>query len=58
VSLLNPLEQAKVISRRNIGHSEASSSISTIIKAVLAIENEVIPPTTGIANLNAKSMDL
>ena len=39
--------------RRNIGHSEASSSISTIIKAVLAIEKGIIPPTAGIDNLSA-----
>ncbi|KAL8979778.1 MAG: hypothetical protein Q9205_004974 [Flavoplaca limonia] len=38
----------------NIGHSEASSSISTIIKAVLAIENGIIPPTAGISELNAE----
>lgn len=41
--------------RRNIGHSEASSSIATIIKLVLAIENNLIPPTAGIVNLNPKS---
>ncbi|MCJ1251645.1 hypothetical protein MMC30_008880 [Trapelia coarctata] len=38
----------------NIGHSESASSISTIIKAVLAVENEVIPPTSGLVTLNRK----
>ncbi|KAL8917449.1 MAG: hypothetical protein Q9208_007943 [Pyrenodesmia sp. 3 TL-2023] len=38
----------------NVGHSEASSSITTIIKVVLAIENEIIPPTAGIVNLNTR----
>ncbi|KAI4095110.1 MAG: hypothetical protein LQ344_001761 [Seirophora lacunosa] len=38
----------------NIGHSEASSSIATIIKLVLAIEKNLIPPTAGIVNLNPK----
>ncbi|KAF2475276.1 putative polyketide synthase [Lindgomyces ingoldianus] len=36
----------------NIGHSEAASSICTIIKAVLALENGIIPPTAGINTLN------
>ena len=40
----------------NIGHSEAASSMSTIIKAVLAIENGIIPPTTGLVVPNKKSM--
>ncbi|KAL9009887.1 MAG: hypothetical protein Q9173_005125 [Seirophora scorigena] len=44
-----------LITRRNIGHSEASSSIATIIKLILAIENDLIPPTAGIVNLNTKS---
>ncbi|KAF7864333.1 uncharacterized protein EAF02_010301 [Botrytis sinoallii] len=38
----------------NVGHSEASSSISTVIKTVLAIERGVIPPTAGVVNLNKK----
>ena len=42
----------------NIGHSEAASSISTIIKAVLAVENGIIPPTAGLIapNKNSKSI--
>lgn len=39
----------------NIGHSEAASSIGTIIKAVLALENGIIPPTTGVTKLNPQS---
>jgi acyl transferase domain-containing protein len=42
----------------NVGHSEASSSISTVMKAVLAIENKIIPPTAGIVNLNQNSKTL
>ncbi|MCJ1284085.1 hypothetical protein MMC26_003416 [Xylographa opegraphella] len=38
----------------NIGHSEASSSISTMIKAILAVEKGIIPPTAGISVLNKK----
>ena len=45
-----------LITCRNIGHSEASSSISTIIKVILAIENRMIPKTTGIKNLNTKGI--
>ncbi|RYP49852.1 hypothetical protein DL768_004507 [Monosporascus sp. mg162] len=36
----------------NIGHSEAASSMATLIKAVLALENGVIPPTAGVTTLN------
>jgi len=42
----------------NVGHSEASSSISTVMKAVLAIENKIIPPTAGVVNLNQNSKTL
>lgn len=38
--------------KTNIGHSEAVSGISSIIKAVLALENGIIPPTIGIKELN------
>ncbi|KAK8102439.1 KR domain-containing protein [Apiospora sp. TS-2023a] len=36
----------------NIGHSEAASGLSALIKAVLAVENGIIPPVRGIKNLN------
>ncbi|KAI4865013.1 putative polyketide synthase [Hypoxylon rubiginosum] len=36
----------------NIGHSEAASSIGTLIKAVLALENGIIPPTAGVTKLS------
>ncbi|KAI1393004.1 ketoacyl-synt-domain-containing protein [Hypoxylon trugodes] len=36
----------------NVGHSEAASSMGTLIKAILALENEVIPPTAGVTQLN------
>jgi acyl transferase domain-containing protein len=35
-----------------MGHSEPSSGIAGIMKAVLAIERGVIPPTIGIEKLN------
>lgn len=40
----------------NIGHSEAASGLSAVIKAVLALERGIIPPTRGVAKLNSKSM--
>lgn len=39
----------------NIGHSEAASGLSAVIKAVLALERGTIPPTRGVVNLNSKS---
>ncbi|KAK7994790.1 polyketide synthase [Apiospora arundinis] len=36
----------------NIGHSESASSMGTIIKAILALETGIIPPTAGITQLN------
>lgn len=39
----------------NIGHSEAASSIGTLIKAVLALENGIIPPTAGVTKLSTSS---
>lgn len=41
--------------KTNLGHSEAASGISSIIKAVLAFEHGKIPPTMGITELNPKS---
>ena len=38
--------------KTNLGHSEAVSGITSIIKVVLALERGVIPPTIGITNLN------
>ncbi|KAI0025583.1 putative polyketide synthase [Xylariomycetidae sp. FL0641] len=35
----------------NIGHSEAASSMSTLIKTILGLENGIIPPTAGITKL-------
>ncbi|KAI1483084.1 ketoacyl-synt-domain-containing protein [Daldinia eschscholtzii] len=36
----------------NVGHSEAASSMATLIKTVMALENGLIPPTTGVVQLN------
>ncbi|TAQ88229.1 hypothetical protein B7494_g3462 [Chlorociboria aeruginascens] len=38
--------------KTNVGHGEAVSGLSSIIKATLALENGLIPPTIGIRNLN------
>ncbi|OKL57953.1 hypothetical protein UA08_06759 [Talaromyces atroroseus] len=40
--------------KTNIGHSEAASGLSAVIKAVLTVENGIIPPTRGLVNLNPK----
>ncbi|OJI89152.1 hypothetical protein ASPTUDRAFT_134297 [Aspergillus tubingensis CBS 134.48] len=38
----------------NIGHSEGSSGISSLIKAVLALEHNIIPPNIKFNNPNPK----
>lgn len=38
--------------KTNLGHSEAVSGISSIMKVVLAFEKGIIPPTIGIKNIN------
>ncbi|KAL9091339.1 MAG: hypothetical protein Q9165_004973 [Trypethelium subeluteriae] len=40
--------------KTNLGHSEACSGISGIIKATLALEDRAIPPTIGLTDLNPK----
>jgi acyl transferase domain-containing protein/NADPH:quinone reductase-like Zn-dependent oxidoreductase len=40
--------------KTNLGHSEAVSGITSIIKVTLALENGIIPPTIGIKQLNPK----
>lgn len=40
--------------KTNLGHSEAASGLSSVIKVVLAFEKGVIPPTHGIKELNPK----
>ncbi|RDA88225.1 hypothetical protein CP532_0333 [Ophiocordyceps camponoti-leonardi (nom. inval.)] len=39
----------------NVGHSEGASGITSLIKAVLALENETIPPNINFSNPNPKS---
>jgi acyl transferase domain-containing protein/NADPH:quinone reductase-like Zn-dependent oxidoreductase len=36
----------------NVGHSEAASGLSALIKAVMAVENGIIPPVRSVAALN------
>ena len=38
----------------NLGHSEAASGLSSVIKATLALERKQLPPTMGVVNLNPK----
>lgn len=40
--------------KTNLGHSEAASGITSIIKTTLALEKGVIPATIGLRNLNPK----
>ncbi|OTA08257.1 PKS protein [Trichoderma parareesei] len=40
--------------KTNMGHSEAASGLTSIIKVALAFEHGVIPPTYGVKNLNPK----
>ncbi|KAF3931090.1 hypothetical protein ABW20_dc0106731 [Dactylellina cionopaga] len=40
--------------KTNLGHSEAASAISSLIKVTLALENNFIPPTIGITEINPK----
>ncbi|KAI9653145.1 MAG: hypothetical protein M1821_007685 [Bathelium mastoideum] len=40
--------------KTNLGHSEACSGMSGIMKAKLALEDRIIPPTIGLTNLNPK----
>lgn len=41
--------------KTNIGHSEAASGLSAVIKACLTVENGIIPPTRGLVKPNPKS---
>ncbi|CAH0052312.1 unnamed protein product [Clonostachys solani] len=36
--------------KTSIGHSEAASGLSALIKAVLSVERGIIPPTRGVVN--------
>ncbi|KAI9789487.1 MAG: Type I Iterative PKS [Peltula sp. TS41687] len=40
--------------KTNLGHSEAASGISAVIKAALAFEHKMIPATIGINKVNPK----
>ncbi|KAI3322742.1 reducing type I polyketide synthase 10 [Xylariaceae sp. AK1471] len=40
--------------KSNVGHSEAASGISGIIKTTIAMEQGQIPPTHGLKNINPK----
>ena len=38
--------------KTNIGHTEGASGLASVIKAVLSIENNLIPATVGVTTLN------
>ncbi|KAI1826121.1 reducing type I polyketide synthase 10 [Xylaria intraflava] len=40
--------------KTNVGHSEAVSGISSIIKTTMAMERGLLPPTYGLKNINPK----
>lgn len=40
----------------NVGHSEGCSGITSVIKAVLALEHRMIPPNIKFQEPNPKSM--
>lgn len=39
----------------NFGHSEGASGLTSLIKAVLALENRIIPPNLHFETPNPKS---
>ncbi|KAI8957749.1 putative polyketide synthase [Daldinia sp. FL1419] len=40
--------------KTNLGHSEAASGLTSVIKVILAMENRIIPPTINLKALNPK----
>ncbi|KAI2712011.1 hypothetical protein CBS147332_5647 [Penicillium roqueforti] len=40
--------------KTNVGHSEAASGITAVIKAILTFEHQAIPATVGVTKLNPK----
>ncbi|KAI1806790.1 ketoacyl-synt-domain-containing protein [Daldinia bambusicola] len=50
LSKSNPILIGSV--KPNVGHSEAASSMATLIKTIMALENGIIPPTAGVNQLN------
>jgi acyl transferase domain-containing protein len=41
--------------KTNVGHSEAASGLTSILKVTKAFENGKIPPTYGVKKVNPKS---
>jgi acyl transferase domain-containing protein len=39
----------------NVGHSEGSSGLNSLIKCVLALQNNIIPPNIKFSNPNPNS---
>lgn len=43
--------------KTNLGHSEAASGLTSIIKVACAFEYDKIPPSRGVVNINPKRKD-
>lgn len=41
-------------SKPGLGHSEAASGLTALIKVALALDKGIIPPTYGVTSLNPK----
>lgn len=41
--------------KTNVGHTEPTAGLASILKVVLSFEHNSIPPTIGISKLNPKS---
>ncbi|KAL9123287.1 MAG: hypothetical protein Q9187_000159 [Circinaria calcarea] len=49
-----PAHSPLLIGSTNVGHSEAASGISSVIKTTLALEKSLIPGTVGLNQINPK----
>ncbi|KAI1416669.1 putative polyketide synthase [Hypoxylon sp. FL1857] len=43
--------------KTNLGHSEGTSGITSVIKVILAMENRIIPPTINLTTMNPKLLN-
>lgn len=57
-AVLNATTLTNIQVKTNVGHSEAASGLSSVLKVVQSFEKGQIPPTRGIAKLNPKCATL